>query len=112
MILSTKLKNAINRRTKWEFNQEFVYSLKNIIINGDKRGCSGFIYNPENGITIYVNTEPDMSGLKYIYRYCKDMRDYRGFTNNWAKSLDELVGGICGLLKNSKLYEREKAGKL
>ncbi|MBQ7673565.1 MAG: hypothetical protein IJT36_03450 [Alphaproteobacteria bacterium] len=100
MVLSTKLKNAISKK-----KEGLVFSLKNTIINGEKRGCSGFIYNPENGITVYVNTEPASFSLKYMYRYCKNMRDYRGFTNYWAKSLDELTDGIIALLKNSRQYE-------
>lgn len=87
LILSQKLKN------KFSGNESFY--LKNIIINGDKRGCSGFIMLGDE--TVYVNTEVLCGG--YLYRKAKDNKDYRGGFNHYAKCLDSLVAGINELLK-------------
>ena len=69
LILTTKLKNAINKKKP---GMEF--SLHQISVNGNKRGTSGWIRNPENNSVVYVNTE----GIKwngrprqYMYRYAR-----------------------------------------
>ena len=96
LILTTKLKNAINKKKP---GMEF--SLHQISVNGNKRGTSGWIRNPENNSVVYVDTE----GIKwngrprqYMYRYADDMKDTHGYHNRWATSLEELVNGITELL--------------
>ena len=88
MILATKLKNR--------FLSTHTVALKNISVNGDKRGCSGFIARGER--IVYVNTEP-FGSLGYMYRTAKHMKDYTGGVNQWAKDLDSLVNGVNALLK-------------
>ena len=88
LILSTKLKNR--------FSSAHNVALKNIAVNGDKRGCSGFI--ERDGAIVYVNTEP-CGSLGYMYRTAAHMKDYTGGVNRWAKDLDSLVAGINQLLK-------------
>lgn len=88
MILATKLKNR--------FLSTHTVALKNISVNGDKRGCSGFIARGER--IVYVNTEP-CGSLGYMYRTAKHMKDYTGGVNQWAKDLDSLVNGVNALLK-------------
>ena len=83
LILSIKLKN--------QFTKNHNVSLKNIIINGDKRGCSGFISIGEK--IVYVNTEK-CGSLGYMYRTAKHLKDYTGGVNQWAKNLESLVDGI------------------
>ena len=96
MILSTKLKNAINAKSN---GMNLQFTLKNININGQKRGCSGFIRNTENGAVVYVNTEDScLSNLHYMYRYADSERDFTGYSNRWADSLEELATGICRCL--------------
>ena len=48
LILTTKLKNAINKKKP---GMEF--SLHQISVNGNKRGTSGWIRNPENNSVVY-----------------------------------------------------------
>ena len=96
MILSTKLKNR--------FLSTHSVALKNISVNGEKRGCSGFI-SRDNAI-VYVNTEP-CGSLGYMYRTAKHLKDYSGGVNHWAKDLDSLVNGI-----NSLLRQQNKATNL
>lgn len=88
LILSTKLKNR--------FPHADNVQLKNISINGNKRGCSGFIQ--ANGKTVYVTTEPCFN-LGYMYHTAKHLKDYTGGINRWAKDIDSLVRGINDLLK-------------
>ena len=88
LILSTKLKNR--------FSSVHNVALKNIAVNGNKRGCSGFIQRGD--AIVYVNTEP-CGSLGYMYRTAAHMKDYTGGVNRWAKDLDSLVAGINQLLK-------------
>lgn len=94
LILSTKLKNAINSHAN---GMDLTFTLKNISINGDKRGCSGFIRNNANGSVVYVNTET-LFIERFMYRYADDEKDYKGYRNRWATTLDELASAICTCL--------------
>ena len=79
LILTTKLKNAINKKKP---GMEF--SLHQISVNGNKRGTSGWIRNPENNSVVYVNTEGikwNGQPIKYMYRYADDMKDTHGYHN-------------------------------
>lgn len=96
LILSTKLKNSIN---KYANGMDLQFTLKNISINGSKRGCSGFVRNNANGSIVYVNTEePCLSSLHYMYRYADHEKDWTGYHNRWANTLDELARAICTCL--------------
>jgi hypothetical protein len=88
LILSTKLKNR--------FSSAYQVHLKNIRVNDDKRGCSGFIQKGD--AIVYVNTEP-CGSLGYMYRTAAHLKDYTGGRNMWARDLDSLVAGINQLLK-------------
>ena len=87
MILSTKLKNR--------FFSVHTVALKNISVNGDKRGCSGFI--SRDGAIVYVNTE--VLGGGYLYRTAAHIKDYSGGVNQYARDLASLVVGINSLLR-------------
>lgn len=98
LILSTKLKNAINKHAE---GMDLTFTLRNININGSKRGCSGFIRNNANGSVMYVNTERAYGCFKeipYMYRYADHEKDYTGYRNRWANTLDELASAICTCL--------------
>ena len=86
LILSTKLKN--------QFSPAHLVALKNISVNGDKRGCSGFI--SLGGVIVYVNTE--VLGGGYLYRTAKHLKDYSGGVNRYARDLPSLVAGVNQLL--------------
>jgi hypothetical protein len=88
LILSTKLKNR--------FSPAYVVNLKNIRVNDDKRGCSGFISLGDR--VVYVNTEA-CGSLGYMYRTAQNVRDYTGGVNRWAKDFDSLVAGVHRLLQ-------------
>ena len=86
LLLATKLKN--------QFSSVHQVHLKNISVNGDKRGCSGFI--SLGGVIVYVNTE--VLGGGYLYRTAKHLKDYSGGVNRYARDLPSLVAGVNQLL--------------
>lgn len=94
-LLSVKLKNR--------FSPAHVVALKNIRVNDDKRGCSGFISLA--GVHVYVNTEP-CGSLGYMYRTAAHLKDYTGGPNRWARDLDSLVKGINELLTAQAITRR------
>ena len=94
IILSTKLKN--------QFPDTYSVKLRTISINGDKRGCSGFITAP-TGAIVYVNTER-FGSLGYMYRSASSTKDYTGGPNRFAKDLESLVSGIKQLLTPILVY--------
>lgn len=87
MILATKLKN--------QFTDATVCALKNIAVNGDKRGCSGFITRGD--AIVYVNTE--VLGGGYLYRTAAHLKDYTGGVNRYARDLASLVAGVNQILR-------------
>lgn len=106
LILSTKLKNAINAYAN---GMDLTFTIKNISINGSKRGCSGFIRNNANGSVVYVNTEDThCSWLHYMYRYADNEKDYTGYRNRWAITLDELASAICTCLHKTPAEVNER----
>jgi len=106
LILSTKLRNAIKAHSN---GMDLTFTLKNISINGSKRGCSGFIRNNGNDSVVYVTTEePCMSNLHYMYRYAMSEKDYTGYHNRWANTLDELATGICRCLKSTPQAQNDR----
>ena len=107
LILSTKLKNAINSHAN---GMDLTFTLKNISINGSKRGCSGFIRNNANGSVIYVDTEESCASWlpRFTYRYADNETDYKGYHNRWADSLDELATEICRLLHSTPQEQNDR----
>jgi hypothetical protein len=87
LLLATKLKN--------QFPSTHTVALKNIAVNGDKRGCSGFIQRGD--AIVYVNTE--VLGGGYLYRTAAHMKDYTGGVNRYARDMAGLVDGINSLLR-------------
>ena len=103
MLLATKLKNQI---AKIDPSLQTV-KLKNISVNGAKRGCSGFVVNPGNGRVVYVNTEESCYGpLKgqTMMRYANDTSDYggRGGRNEWV-AVERTAEAICKMLTSPAL---------
>lgn len=114
MILSTRLKNIVKKAAAGAGLPEPSFALKDISINGEKRGCSGFVTNPANGTCVYVITEkPCVGNLGYMYRYADGTADFRGYLNHWAGTPEELADGIAGMLGKSPAEDGEtKFGRL
>lgn len=96
-LLMTALKNRFKKVGNYE------YYLKNININGVKRGCDGFIRNPENGKIVYLTTEYVCGNCykplanKMMYRTAKDLKDFSGGENQWCVE-SELVDKVVKAL--------------
>lgn len=103
LVLSTKLKNEINKKAN---DKDLTFTLKNININGRKTGCSGFVRNNANGTVVYINTGESLP--YFMYRYADHEKDYTGYSNRCAKTLDDLVTSICILLESSPQEQRDK----
>lgn len=105
-VLTTKLKNEMIKKSTPDMKLKF--SLSNIMVNGEKRGCSGFIVNEVNGSTVYLTTEQScMACLGYMYRYADNERDFRGYRNRWAKSVPELTTEVIRLLAKTPAEDRD-----
>ena len=102
MLLARKLQNAIKK-----VNNTCTFKLKNIVVNEEKRGCSGFV--SVNNVHVYINTERcAYHGVSnYMYRYADSTSDYRGYHNRWADTLEELVAGVDKLLRSNPVAERD-----
>lgn len=100
MLLKTKLNNQIK---KLDPNVQMI-NVKNIVINGVKRGCSGFCVKGNN--TVYFTTEVlPMFGQKdsVMWRYAKDTKDYsstriKNGQNRWCEP-DKLAQQIVKALQ-------------
>lgn len=96
-MLTVSLRNRIAKQGNFEFQ------LKNILVNGSRRGCSGFIKNLDNGTIVYVNTEPSVYGPlsnKVLYRTARDFKDYTGGRNHHGSvNNDIFIDEIVELLK-------------
>ena len=112
-ILSVALKNALKK----ELGDGMEYSFKNIIINGVKWGCSGFVRNPDNQVTVYINTElrtqasympSTASEYGHLVRYAANMKDFRGCRNRTdSHSLTDIVDSVSKMLADKEQWERE-----
>lgn len=101
-MLTVALRNRIKSASD---GTDFEFALKNIRVNSDVRGCSGFIRNQETGKIVYVNTEPSVYGPfsdKVMFRTATSMKDYTGGRNQWAEVAgDKFVEAIVTELKRS-----------
>ena len=91
-----KFNNYIGSRKVRNFfkGMPFEFKIKDININGQKRGCSGFITNAETGKVCYIDTEPFFNGgsgsglfgsrdKAIMMRTAENIKDYRGGVNHF-----------------------------
>ena len=100
LLLKTKLKNMFEKeKGKLKSNLELEYHLKNIVVNGLKRGCSGFVVNKNNNKVVYITTESTCASWlpPIMYREAKSIKDYKGGTNNFTTK-DKLVKEVLKML--------------
>lgn len=96
-LMAVKLRNRFNA-----VDPVLIVTLRNIRINGDPRGCSGFVTDPRSGKHVYVNTEENSYGpLKgaILYRTAESTTDYTGGFNRWTNA-DGVVEDVTDLLKS------------
>ena len=88
VIESRKLKSMFN-------GMPYEVSVKNISVNGVKRGCSGFLTTTDTGKICYITTEPACDGGLFgnpdkavMMRTAKSLKDYTGGYNRWLPISD------------------------
>ena len=108
MLLKTKLTHQLNAAAMAQ-EIEIEIFLKNISINGVKRGCSGHVVNKSTGSCAYVNTETfccsPLAG-KVMYRLARDTKDFSSNSlkngyNRWATE-EDLASSVIILLRREK----------
>lgn len=104
VLLKQKLRNAVLR-----YGSEFDFELKNILVNGQKRGCSGFITNLQNGVTVFVNTEKSVYqplSNKVLVRYARDVKDFGGsHSHNTYVNYADIAAYINTMLNDKSEYD-------
>lgn len=96
MELLTKRK--VTARTS-KVRKGLEYHLRDIHVNGDLRGCSGHIVDPDTGNCVYIGTEHvPLLGERVLYRTSKDTRDYTGGRNQFCHT-SELPAKIVELIE-------------
>jgi hypothetical protein len=112
MLLKAKLTNQLKIEAEKQ-NVKIEMFLRNISVNGEKRGCSGHVVNTETGSCVYLTTEKScLSSLadKSMYRLALSIKDYSSNTlrngyNRWAEDR-YLPSAVISLLKREKGEER------
>ena len=98
-LLARKLANQVKR-----IDPELVpVNLRNIVVNGVKRGCSGFFTNPATGRFVYVNTEQPwcMEKGACMLRFAKDEKDFCGERNEWT-DVDHIAAMVAKRLNEAR----------
>lgn len=92
----TKLKNALKK-----IDPDLVFDLRNIRINGQLQGCSGFVTDPSTDKIVYASTDCNHgSSLDHAYiRNAAHTKDCRGGRNRFH-SYAELPAAIIKLLRD------------
>lgn len=109
VILATKTKNTIEKANKANANLNLSYYLHNIVINGSKRGCSGFVRNEDTGVCVYLTTEQcPAPNLGFMYRYADNIKDFSGYRNRWTKSLDDLAYRVVEMLLSNPTAQNDR----
>jgi hypothetical protein len=100
----TKIKNQI-KQIDPEMFQDLEFSLRSIRINGEYRGTYGFIEDHATGKILYIQTELSCNPrLTFLYRDAKDLHDYTGGPNWFAKDLNDL----CDCIVSHFQMERDR----
>ncbi len=80
----------------------FEVKLKNIIVNGQKRGCNGHITNTETGKVCYLSTEIFFDGRAGSGLW-NDQN--KAVLMRTVKSIKDSTGGINHLIPTEKIIE-------
>ena len=106
MLLSVKLKNGLTSLAE-QMGMDITVNLKNITVNGQRRGCSGFVTCGES--CVYVTTEHSCYGPisdKSMCRYANNTKDFssnrlKNGSNQFVAD-DFLAAKVISMLKNGK----------
>lgn len=112
MLLKAKLTKQLKVEAAIQGIVVEIY-LKDISINGSKRGCSGHVVNTATGSCVYLDTEDSiLSSLagRSMYRLAKNTKDWssnslKNGNNRWTED-ENLAHSVISLLKKEKGEER------
>lgn len=82
------------------------FHLRLVKVNGQTTGISGFVQNTETGATCYLSSDigvyltNEKGGHRVLYREAKDLKDYTGGRNLYAKN-SELGAAVYRLLEGN-----------
>ena len=93
-LLATELTNQLKA-----LEPNIVTHLKNYRVNGQARGCSGFVHFPDGVKIVYVNTELGYMQKPY-YRGARHLKDFTGGRNRFSESNDTLAQDIIDHLNS------------
>lgn len=89
ILLAVKLRNQIKA-----LDRDLVVELKNVRVNGNALGCSGFVTNPNTGAVTYICTDNNHgTNAQPMFRTAKDTKDYAGGRNHFA-AYDDLAAEV------------------
>lgn len=97
MVSKIKLIRSVSKQ-----RPDLKFDLKVVRINGEMRGCSGFITDPHTNIILYVNTEECIKG-KILARYARSTEDFTGGINNFVDA-NNYVSEILKMLDESQKF--------
>lgn len=84
VVSATKVRNAIIK-----IDPTLQVSLRNVRINGQLQGCTGFVTNPANGKVAYLSTDRNHGTNSHaMYRTAKHNKDFSGGTNRFCGVAD------------------------
>lgn len=97
-LLAVKLRNQLRK-----IDPTLEVELKNINVNGMKRGCSGYITDPRTGRVIYVDTEallqPILGGAMWRAVAVKGRSTTPNDSRNYYSKEDRLARDIVEAFK-------------
>lgn len=111
-LLKTKLQNMLREEAQKQ-KIEVEFHLKNIDINGVKKGCSGHVVSPTTGSCVYLTTEEmaykPLNG-RAMYRLAKNVKDYssnglQNGNNRWIR-MEEIAIAVVHLLATERGIEK------
>lgn len=100
VVSMTKVKNRLRK-----LRPDLVADLRNVRVNENLRGCSGFVTDPATARVVYLNTEASHN-LGALYRTATSTRDYRGGPNNFCAT-DKIAEHVVTLLADDRAYPKE-----
>lgn len=100
------------RQIKPKLAPRWEAKLKNVRINGNLVGCSGFVTEKESGRVIYLTTDfgvapAPSSKTKVMYRMARSDRDYIGGYNRYCQ-IDQLGQDLASLFHKPDTFWRNE----
>jgi len=97
VLAMTKLRNRLQAA-----QPDLRIELKNVRVNRQLYGCTGFVTDPATKKVVYVSTDTNgLDSRQALLRTAEHTRDFTGGNNNYAPT-DEQHLAVIRLLKKSR----------